>query len=55
MNQQPFLRKQPGFRDIPCPVADKLWETGLYLPSSYTLTEDTIAFICDIIKKARGK
>ena len=33
MNLQPFLREQPGFRDVPCPVAERLWETGLYLPS----------------------
>jgi perosamine synthetase len=52
MNQQPFLRKQRGFRDIPCPVADRLWHTGLYLPSACTLREDTIASICDLIRRA---
>ena len=51
MNQQPFLRSQPGFREVSCPVADKLWETGLYLPSSYTLAEETIASICDTIRR----
>jgi len=53
MNQQPFLRKQQGFRDIPCPVADTLWESGLYLPSSYTLTEHEIRSIADVIRNAR--
>jgi len=50
MNQQPFLRKQEGFRDVPCPVADRLWERGLYLPSSKHLDEPTITRICDAIK-----
>ena len=38
MNLQPFLRSQPGFRDVPCPVAEDLWQRGLYLPSSPSLT-----------------
>lgn len=49
MNQQPCLQSQPGFRNVPCPVADRLWETGLYLPSSYTLTEETIKKVADSI------
>jgi len=53
MNQQPVLRKIPGFRDAPCPVADRLWETGLYLPSSHTLPEETIRQIADSIARAR--
>ena len=54
MNQQPFLRAQPGYRDVPCPVADRLWTTGLYLPSAPTLTEATIAQVADAIRQARG-
>jgi perosamine synthetase len=42
MNQQPFLRDQPNFRDVRCPVADRLWETGLYLPSAPSLTNAQI-------------
>ena len=49
MNQQPCLQSRPGFRAILCPVADSLWETGLYLPSSYKLTEETIRKIGDSI------
>lgn len=52
MNQQPCLQSQPGFRKIPCPVADKLWERGLYLPSSYTLPEATIRVIAESIQRA---
>jgi perosamine synthetase len=40
MNLQPFLRSQPGFRDVPCPVAEELWQRGLYLPSSPTLSDE---------------
>lgn len=53
MNQQPFLQSQHGFREIPCPVADKLWETGFYLPSTFTLPEDTIELISDSIRNNR--
>jgi perosamine synthetase len=49
MNLQPFLRRQEGFRDIPCPVAEELWERGCYLPSSITLRDDEIARIVDRI------
>jgi len=50
MSDQPFLQKQKGFRKIPTPVADMLWECGLYLPSSHTLTAEKITFISDTIK-----
>jgi len=52
MNQQPCLQSRPGFRQIPCPVADRLWETGLYLPSTYTLSEETIKEIANEIRHA---
>jgi perosamine synthetase len=52
MNQQPCLQSRPGFRQISCPVADRLWEDGLYLPSSYTLSEDTIKHIATCIHRA---
>lgn len=53
MNQQPCLHGIPGFRSDPLPVADNLWETGLYLPSTHTLDEATIRAIADIIHAAR--
>lgn len=49
MNQQPCLQALAGFRRIPCPVADRLWETGIYLPSTYTLSEADIVRICETI------
>ncbi len=53
MNQQPCLQEIPGFRADPLPVADEIWNTGLYLPSTHTLTEDTIRVIADVIRSAR--
>lgn len=52
MNQQPCLQSQPGFHKLSCPVAEKLWETGLYLPSSYTLSEKMIEAIAESIQYA---
>jgi perosamine synthetase len=52
MGQQPFLRDQPGFREVPCPVADGLWERGFYLPSSPLLDEETIDRVCDALRNA---
>lgn len=54
MNQQPCLQHIEGFRDDACPVADGLWETGLYLPSTQNLDEETISFIAESIKQARA-
>ncbi len=52
MNQQPVFQKMDGFREVPCPVADSLWENGLYLPSTWNLDEKTITFIADTIRQA---
>jgi len=49
MNLQPALQKQPGHRRIECPVAESLWKTGFYLPSSPTLSEQTIQRIAETI------
>jgi perosamine synthetase len=54
MNQQPCLQERPGYRDVPCPVADGLWENGLYLPSTYTLEEEVIKHIADVVRTASG-
>jgi perosamine synthetase len=51
MNQQPCLQNRPGFRPVPCPVADELWRTGLYLPSTTNLSDDQIAYICAEIRR----
>jgi perosamine synthetase len=53
MDLQPALRKLPGFRADPCPVADELWETGMYLPSSPELADRDIQRIGAAIRRAK--
>lgn len=52
MNQQPCLRERSGFHAEPCPVADRLWETGFYIPSSPSLDEPTLARVAASIRAA---
>ena len=52
MNQQPVLNMFPGFREVPCPVADRLWDSGLYLPSAWNISEQTIKFVVNSIRRA---
>lgn len=54
MNRQPVFRELPGFRSDDCPVADRLWETGLYLPSAPTLSDEKLEFVRDAIVAARN-
>jgi perosamine synthetase len=54
MNLQPFLKKQPGYRPVDCPVAESLWKTGFYLPSSPKLTEQIIQGIAETISGITG-
>lgn len=53
MNQQPCLQELPGFKPDPCPVADSLWTSGLYLPSTHVLPESSIAYVASVIQDAR--
>ena len=46
MNQQPFLKAEA----YACPVADKIWQDGLYLPCSYNITSEQIERVCAEIK-----
>jgi perosamine synthetase len=50
MNMQPFLREQRGYRHVACPVAERLWETGLYLPCAITLSDERIAHVVEQIR-----
>lgn len=49
MNQQPCLQPFLKESDRVAPVSDSLWENGMYLPSSYNLTTETIKYIADTI------
>ena len=50
MNMQPCLEDLEGFRNVDCPVAEGLWNSGLYLPSSTKLKEEEIVYIADKLK-----
>ena len=52
MNQQPFLLEIDAFSETPCPVADRIWTTGLYLPSTFTLDDAAVGQIADSIRRA---
>ena len=52
LSLQPFLHRQAGFRPVPCPVAERLWSTGLYLPSSASLSDDEIETVVHRIRAA---
>ena len=51
MSDQPCLKKIKGFRRIKTPIASRIWKTGLYLPSSHTLSNKIIESISKKIKK----
>jgi perosamine synthetase len=51
MADQPCLQVVDGFRSIPTPVASRIWEAGLYLPSTHTLSEADITLVANMIKK----
>jgi perosamine synthetase len=54
MSDQPCFRNIVGFKAIPTPVASRIWKSGLYLPSSHTLSKSDIKFVADTIKKLKG-
>lgn len=51
MGLQPSLRGH--LRDVQCPVAERLWQRGLYLPSDHRLTDGDLDRICDVIRETR--
>jgi perosamine synthetase len=50
MSDQPCLQKIAGFRQTHTPVASRIWESGLYLPSTHTLSKADIQSIVNKIK-----
>ena len=54
MNIQPCFQRQTGFRRTECPVAEDLWRSGLYLPSTANLSEGQIRSISEaVLQSAR--
>jgi perosamine synthetase len=50
MTAQPCFQGLPGFQPPPCPVADRLWQEGLYLPSSHFLKEADVDKVCSVFR-----
>ncbi len=51
MNVQPALHEPGLFTDgEPFPVAERLGECALYLPSGLALTEEEIDYICEVVR-----
>jgi perosamine synthetase len=53
MNLQPCFAHIQACASRCCPVAEELWRSGLYLPSSTNLTEEQVAIVAAAIRKAR--
>ena len=51
LNLQPAYLRRHAVREVRCPLAEDLWERGLYLPSSCTLTDEQIATVCAAIQE----
>ncbi len=51
MNQQPALQRLPGFRATPCPVAERGWTRGAYLPSSPGLTDAELSEVALAVRE----
>jgi perosamine synthetase len=52
MNLQPCLQTIEGFQSRPCPVAERIGASGLYLPSGPTLQEAQVEQVCERLKEA---
>jgi len=53
MSDQPCLQRFAGFRHTPTPVASRIWDSGLYLPSTHTLGEADIRSVATAIKRVQ--
>ena len=52
MDLQPFLKTMPGFSAERCPVADQLWERGMYLPSSPNISDESFNRVVTALRAA---
>ena len=51
MHQQPVFQKMGLFKNERYPVADRLSEEGLYLPSGLTITKEQIERVADELRE----
>lgn len=45
MSKQPFLLESDRLKEVACPVAQSMWDSGFYLPSSIDLRPEDVAYI----------
>lgn len=50
LNLQPSLLSRERVRTKRCPVAERLWKNGLYLPSSWQMSDDEFYAVVDGVK-----
>jgi len=55
MHKQPFLKKMGLFRNEKFPIAEKLGQEGVNLPSSSSLTEEEITLVCKSIMEIQKR
>lgn len=55
MNKQPFLKKRGLFRNETYPIAEKLGQQGVNLPSSSSLTKEEITLVCKSIREIHNR
>lgn len=49
LNQQPALRRLGLLEGPATPVADRLWDTGFYVPSGVGTTDEEIDYVSDVL------
>jgi len=51
MHEQPVFKKMGLFRDVSCPVAEKIARRGFYIPSGVALTDEQMDEVCDVARQ----
>jgi perosamine synthetase len=51
MHEQPVFRKMGLFKDVSCPVAERIARRGLYIPSGLGLTNEQMQRVADVAKQ----
>lgn len=54
MHEQPVYRKMGLFKGTHCPLTERIYRRGLYLPSGQAITDDQITKVCKAIQRAMG-
>jgi len=51
MHEQPVYRSMGFFKDAICPVTERIYRRGLYLPSGQAVTDGQIKQVCSAVRK----